>query len=160
MTKMIVYTDGGSRGNPGPAAAAYILKDAAAETTLFVVLRWTILYILPFVTIAVGVLMVTRIRYPHVVNQYLRGRKPMTYLVWTGILLGMIYLCGIQLAMVLSFGGFAVSDPYASGFYTYSSSSRRNTPVKNLEEKLARKNEVLSELMEEHVALKKSLGEI
>jgi len=32
--------------------------------------------------------------------------------------------------------------------------------VKNLEEKLARKNEVLSELMEEHVALKKSLGEI
>lgn len=32
MTKMIVYTDGGSRGNPGPAAAAYILKDAAGKT--------------------------------------------------------------------------------------------------------------------------------
>jgi transposase-like protein len=32
--------------------------------------------------------------------------------------------------------------------------------VKDLEEKLSRKNEVLSELMEEHVALKKSLGEI
>jgi transposase-like protein len=31
--------------------------------------------------------------------------------------------------------------------------------VTALEEKLARKNEVLSELMEEHVALKKSLGE-
>jgi transposase-like protein len=31
--------------------------------------------------------------------------------------------------------------------------------VAALEEKLARKNEVLSELMEEHVALKKSLGE-
>jgi hypothetical protein len=31
--------------------------------------------------------------------------------------------------------------------------------VSALEEKLARKNEVLSELMEEHVALKKSLGE-
>ncbi len=28
-----------------------------------------------------------------------------------------------------------------------------------LEEKLTRKNEVLSELMEEHIALKKSLGE-
>jgi len=35
------------------------------------------------------------------------------------------------------FGGYAVSDPYASGFYTYSSSSRRNTPVKNLEENLS-----------------------
>lgn len=32
--------------------------------------------------------------------------------------------------------------------------------VAELEEKLTRKNEVLSELMEEHVALKKSLGEI
>jgi len=32
--------------------------------------------------------------------------------------------------------------------------------VSELEEKLSRKNEVLSELMEEHVALKKSLGEI
>jgi len=31
--------------------------------------------------------------------------------------------------------------------------------VAALEEKLARKNEVLSQLMEEHVALKKSLGE-
>lgn len=32
--------------------------------------------------------------------------------------------------------------------------------VKDLQEKLARKNEVLSELMEEHLTLKKSLGEI
>jgi hypothetical protein len=31
--------------------------------------------------------------------------------------------------------------------------------VAALEEKLTRKNEVLAELMEEHVALKKSLGE-
>jgi len=31
--------------------------------------------------------------------------------------------------------------------------------ITQLEEKLAHKNEVLSELMEEHVALKKSLGE-
>ena len=32
--------------------------------------------------------------------------------------------------------------------------------IARLEEKLRRKNEVLSELMEEHVALKKSLGEL
>ena len=32
--------------------------------------------------------------------------------------------------------------------------------ITKLEKKLAQKNEVLSELMEEHVALKKSLGEI
>jgi len=27
VSKVILYTDGGSRGNPGPAAAAYVLKD-------------------------------------------------------------------------------------------------------------------------------------
>jgi len=32
--------------------------------------------------------------------------------------------------------------------------------IKELEQKLVTKNEVLSELMEEHIALKKSLGEI
>jgi formyltetrahydrofolate-dependent phosphoribosylglycinamide formyltransferase len=29
---MILYTDGGSRGNPGPGAAAYILKDPSGKT--------------------------------------------------------------------------------------------------------------------------------
>lgn len=38
-------------------------------------------------------------------------------------------------------------------------SARLEQRVAELEAKLARKNEVLSELMEEHVALKKSLGE-
>jgi CDP-diacylglycerol--serine O-phosphatidyltransferase len=106
-------------GLPSPAAAGvlaslvvffqHMLQDTAADTLLFTVLRWTILYILPFVTIAAGVLMVSRIRYPHVVNQYLRGRKPITYLAWTGITLGVIFLCGLQLATVISFCGFASS---------------------------------------------------
>jgi transposase len=38
-------------------------------------------------------------------------------------------------------------------------SSRLEDKIEGLEAKLSRKNEVLSELMEEHVALKKSLGE-
>ncbi len=37
-------------------------------------------------------------------------------------------------------------------------SARLTQQVRELEQKLTRKNEVLSELMEEHVALKKSLG--
>jgi transposase-like protein len=36
---------------------------------------------------------------------------------------------------------------------------RCNKRISELEEKLTRKNEVLSELMEEHIALKKRLGE-
>lgn len=106
-------------GLPSPAAAGilaslvvlfkHVLHDAAADTTLFTVVRWTILYILPFVTLGAGVLMVSRIRYPHVVNQYLRGRKPITYLAWTGVIVGIIYLFGLQLALVISFGAFAIS---------------------------------------------------
>ncbi len=106
-------------GLPTPAAAGvlaslvvffqHMLHDTAAHTTLFTVLRWTILYILPFVTLGAGALMVSRIRYPHIVNQYLRGRKPITYLSWTGVILGTIYLFGLQMALVLSFGGFALS---------------------------------------------------
>lgn len=37
--------------------------------------------------------------------------------------------------------------------------TRQEQRIAELERKLVRKNEVLSELMEEHVALKKSLGE-
>lgn len=106
-------------GLPSPAAAGilaslvvffqHILHDAAADIMLFTVLRWTILYLLPFVTLGAGMLMVSRIRYPHIINQYLRGRKPITYLAWTGVILGIIYLFRLQLALVISFGGFALS---------------------------------------------------
>jgi phosphoribosylglycinamide formyltransferase 1 len=32
VAKLVLYTDGASRGNPGPGAAAYILKDSAGKT--------------------------------------------------------------------------------------------------------------------------------
>ncbi len=41
-----------------------------------------------------------------------------------------------------------------------SKSSKVEKKIAKLEQKLVNKNEVLSELMEEHVALKKSLGEM
>ena len=31
MNKLIIYTDGGSRSNPGPAASAYVIKSEAGE---------------------------------------------------------------------------------------------------------------------------------
>lgn len=41
-----------------------------------------------------------------------------------------------------------------------SATTKLEKKIKELEHKLVTKNEVLSELMEEHIALKKSLGEI
>lgn len=54
---------------------------------------------------------------------------------------------------------------FESGFLAFqnqknSKTSRLEKKIGELEDKLAKKNEVVSELMEEHVALKKNLGEI
>jgi CDP-diacylglycerol--serine O-phosphatidyltransferase len=67
-----------------------------------------LLYILPFLAIGLSVLMVSRIRYAHVINQYIRGKKPVAHLIRA------IAICGLiiwqwHLALVLFFCGFAVS---------------------------------------------------
>ncbi len=106
-------------GLPTPASAGVLAglvmfyqkvsTDPAAESTFFAVLLVTILYALPFITIGCGLLMVSRIRYPHLVNQFFKGRKPITYLFWVGLIFGMIFICGLQLSLVISFGIFAMS---------------------------------------------------
>lgn len=106
-------------GLPSPASAGVLaglvmfyhdlLNDSAASSAFFSFLMATILYVLPFVTLGCGLLMVSRIRYPHVVNQLFRGRKPITYLLWVGAIVGMIVICGLQLSLVISFGIFALS---------------------------------------------------
>jgi CDP-diacylglycerol--serine O-phosphatidyltransferase len=42
---------------------------------------------LPLMTLAAGLLMVSNFRYPHLINQYIRGRKPFAYLVKLVLLL-------------------------------------------------------------------------
>lgn len=32
MEKIVIYTDGGARGNPGPAAIGYVIKDVSGKT--------------------------------------------------------------------------------------------------------------------------------
>ncbi len=52
--------------------------------------RWVAAIIslgLPLMTLAAGLLMVSNFRYPHVINQYIRGRKPFAYLVKLVLLL-------------------------------------------------------------------------
>lgn len=66
-----------------------------------------IIWALPFVAMGCGILMVSRIQFPHIVNQYMKGRKPMTYLLWTLIILGL--LCwSPEPVLLISFCGFAL----------------------------------------------------
>ena len=113
-------------GLPTPAAAGVItslvifhgvmLPGLGKYEVLFRIVEDIILYSLPFISIGVAVLMVSRIRYPHFINYYLRGRKPLTHLFWLGAVIGLIWLFGLENALVITFCGFALSG-FGRWFY-------------------------------------------
>ncbi len=103
-------------GLPSPAAAGVIVslvilhQEKETLPSLDV-----IIYALPFLALGAAVLMVSRIRYPHILNQYLRGRKPFSYLIRVLLLLAFVWW-NIQAALVLIFCGFAASS-FVKWFY-------------------------------------------
>lgn len=106
-------------GLPTPAAAGvlaglvvlieHMKADPTTQTPMFVFALKTMLYCLPLITIGLGTLMVSRIQYPHLINQYLRGRKPVTHLFWVAVIIGLIWQAGLQAALVFCFGGYALT---------------------------------------------------
>ena len=100
-------------GLPSPPAAGLIVsmvifrqdflpKIAAWSGEIYRVVESISIWGLPIVALIAGLLMVTRIPYPHVVNRLLRGKKSFfTFLLVLFVLLLMIW--SIQLAMVLGF---------------------------------------------------------
>ncbi|MEJ5260418.1 MAG: phosphatidylcholine/phosphatidylserine synthase [Anaerohalosphaeraceae bacterium] len=107
------------QGLPTPAAAGilaglivlieHMKADPTARGPLFALLLKTILYCLPLIAIGAGALMVSRIEYPHLVNQYLRGKKPIIHLFWVAVILALIWQTGLQVALVVCFGGYALT---------------------------------------------------
>jgi CDP-diacylglycerol--serine O-phosphatidyltransferase len=113
-------------GLPTPAAAGVItsliilnqdiVKKINEAYTFFSYMGHNILIAaLPFVTLGVSVLMVSRIRYPHILNQYLRGRKPFAYLI-RAIAFIVIIMFSFEVALVLVFCSFALSG-FLKWFY-------------------------------------------
>ncbi len=106
-------------GLPSPAAAGVVVslvifhQEFLPEliekgSFVYLVLDNIIVYCLPFMTLAAAILMVSRIRYPHVVNQYIKGKKPLAYLMMCLLVIGLI-IWFRQIALVLGFCGFAAS---------------------------------------------------
>ena len=113
-------------GLPTPAAAGVIASIiifyqdmlpalASKDTGPYIIGEKLIIITLPFVAIAISALMVSRIRYPHILNQYLRGKKPFAYLLRVVLVLVLIIL-NFEAALVLVFCGFALSG-FAKWFY-------------------------------------------
>jgi CDP-diacylglycerol--serine O-phosphatidyltransferase len=77
-----------------------------------------ILVALPFITLGVSILMVSRIRYPHIVNQYLKGRKPFAQFI-KAIVFITIIIISMEVALVLIFCGFALSGVTKWFYYRF-----------------------------------------
>jgi len=82
------------KGLPSPGAAAAVASTTMLYAFLETNQRWDAdalrgiaLAVLPAVTLIAGLLMVSRFRYPHIVNQYIRGKRSFTYLVRLVVLL-------------------------------------------------------------------------
>jgi len=95
-------------GLPSPAAAGVIVSLVIFQQENTPNFN-AIIYALPFLTLAVAVLMVSRIRYPHIVNQYFKGKKPFAHLIRVLLLLAFV-IWSRQAALVLIFCSFAASS--------------------------------------------------
>lgn len=106
-------------GLPSPAAAGVaasmvifhqeVLPEIATPNTpAYLIGENIVLYSLPFLVLAVAVLMVSRILYPHVLNQYMKGKKPFAHLLACLLIIGLI-IWFRQFVLVLGFCGFAAS---------------------------------------------------
>jgi CDP-diacylglycerol--serine O-phosphatidyltransferase len=104
-------------GLPTPAAAGVIvslvifhqetLPDLSAKSThAYFICENAIVYALPVLMLGVAVLMISRIRYPHILNQYIKGKKPFAHLVRALVFLGLI-IWSRQAVLVFIFCGFA-----------------------------------------------------
>ncbi|MGA2171626.1 MAG: phosphatidylcholine/phosphatidylserine synthase [Sedimentisphaerales bacterium] len=130
-------------GLPTPAAAGVIVslvifhqeavpdilthpgRDWSAGGLVNFLLDDLVIYALPVIALGLAVLMVSRIRYSHVINQYIRGKKPFAHLIRTLLFFGLI-IWSRQVAFVVIFCGFA-----ASGFlkWFYYRVVRRDQPA-------------------------------
>jgi CDP-diacylglycerol--serine O-phosphatidyltransferase len=83
----------------------------------------TCLYLLPPLVLGVGLLMISNIRYPHVVNRYLRGRRPITRLM-TGVALVLALIVAHRYVLGVACIGYAMF-----GFATWSYLRLRPRPA-------------------------------
>ena len=112
-------------GLPSPAAAGTVasfpimafgfrhLEDAANDKLWERVASWLDTWtptVLPFITLTVACLMVSRIRYAHLVNQLIRGRRPRQHLIQVVFALAVMFVMP-QVSVPLFFCWFAFGSP-------------------------------------------------
>jgi CDP-diacylglycerol--serine O-phosphatidyltransferase len=100
-------------GLPSPAAAgvmASAVLPAVALYNLAPSMSNIIQNSLPGLALATGILMVSRVKYAHVVNRVLKGKRPFITLVEIALVVSLFYLFR-EFAFFIAFFGYAVTGP-------------------------------------------------
>ena len=113
-------------GLPSPGAAAAVigavliqqdLRDVGAEPHGYAwaaALADTVLYLLPPIVLATGLMMVSNVRYPHVINRFLRGRRSIARLIG-GVAVLLLVLFQHRYVLGLSALVYAAYGPASNG---------------------------------------------
>ena len=114
-------------GLPTPAAAGVIvslvvfhqetLPELSDKSSMvYAICENSIVHALPFLALGVAILMVSRLRYPHILNQYIKGKKPFAQLIRVLLLLVFAWW-QLPAALVLVFCVFAASSVVKRLYY-------------------------------------------
>jgi len=99
-------------GLPSPAAAG-VLASAVLPTVALDQLPNLVKVLhagLPGLALATGILMVSRVKYAHVVNRLLKGKRPFITLVEISLVIALFYVFR-EFAFFIAFFGYAVTGP-------------------------------------------------
>jgi CDP-diacylglycerol--serine O-phosphatidyltransferase len=126
------------RGLPSPAAAGAVAGLAILVPELWVMgsypqLSMAVVWSLPLVLLALGVLMVSTVRYSHVVNHLIRGRRPLSYVLQVLICLALVFFLQ-EKVLALLFIGYVLSGPAALGLRHFMRLGRRAAPAGDAEQ--------------------------
>ena len=114
-------------GLPSPAAAGVIVSLVIfhqqtlpeildKNAVVYALCESAIMYALPLLALGVAMLMVSRFRYPHILNQYLKGKKPFGQLI--RVLLLLVFACWqLPAALMFVFCVFAASSVVKRLYY-------------------------------------------
>ncbi|MCP4592901.1 MAG: hypothetical protein GY842_19365 [bacterium] len=119
------------RGLPSPGAGA-VLASLVLLREHSSGFRGTMLVgVLPFVTLAAGLLMVSRVRYVHLANTYLKGRRPFWQVVLLVIVVTVFWAQPAPMLAVIVCGYAAMGPVYSVVRWLRFRGARRETPAED-----------------------------
>lgn len=119
------------RGLPSPAAAGAMVSvvivmaefwRAGQHDLAACIMLWA----MPIMAVILGLLMVSNVRYSHLLNQFVRGKRPVSHLVMILLTIASAFVLR-EIILPVGFGAYALSGPVLA-VWRRLTSRRRKTP--------------------------------